>query len=522
MNKAREFFCQAMQRLNLFKPKTHHFQGVVDSYLERIRRFPGPPRRATGRGGVGVLVTPWMQTAVPFYSLEIARKLAVENQEVTIVWDPTNCFGNAANEWEVGQIERVMEAIRGEFQVLEIDPGVPSLGVEPAFFAEFVFENAVQKARGEKQAAEFLSGNPTLAASLRTHVARVSEMLRAHPFDWLLIPGGIWASSGIYAQVAMDLGIPITTYDCGPGVLCLAHGGPAAHFPEVAAVTRDVERGCREDERERKRIDEIVRHRLEIRRSGNDEYRLQPAVSAATSGPSWDIVIPLNLRWDSAALCRRRLFASVTDWIEHVLAWVEATPGVTLAIRQHPCERLPGFGGTDDFGALVKRFPKLGARARFFAADESVNTYDLLTGAKVVLPFTSRVGIEATILGKPAILCARCYYDDCGFAAAPATKDEYFALIAQALAGKLPVSAEARFTAKVAYCLAEECLETKTSLTPAPTDYAQWVRQAPEELWSLSENQDLRRALIAREPLLKLRYERQSGRLAESKRASAS
>ena len=521
MNRARQFFWQAMQKLSLAKPKKKHFQGVVDAFIERIRRFPAAPRRVAASGGVGVLITPWMQTAVPLYSLEIARRLSVEGQPVTIIWDSTDCFGNATNAWEIEQLERVIEAMRGEFEVIEVDKNAPSSEPEPPFFAEFVFENAVQKTRGEKQAGELLAGHPGLVASLRDHVARVSALLRGRSFDWVLIPGGVWASSGVHARVAASLSVAVTTYDCGPGALYVAHGGVAAHFPEVGAVTREVELACADEETERQRIREAVCRRLDLRMGGNDEYRLQPVVASAKSGHSWDIIVPLNLRWDSAALCRHRLFASVTDWLEHLLAWVNKTPGVTVAIRQHPCERLADFRGADDFQALLRDFPQLGERARFFAAEEPVNTYDLIAGSKVVLPFTSRVGIEAALLGKPSILCAHCYYGDCGFAAAPTSRDEYFALVADALAGKLPVSEEARFTANIAYYLAEECLEVKTPFTPAPTDYANWVRQSPDELWGAPETRDLLRALIAREPLVRIRYERQVGNANTLHRASA-
>ncbi len=522
MTQVRQFFWQAMQKLSLAKPKKHHFQGAVDAFIERVQRFPGTRRRVVTRGGVGVLVTPWMQTAVPLFSLEIARKLAAEGQSVTLLWDSTNCFGNAANAWEIEQLERVMAALREEFEIIRVDESLPASGTEPAFFAEFVFENAVQKTRGEKHAAEFLADNPALVTSLRSHASRVSELLRARPLDWLFIPGGVWASSGIYGQVATALGIAITTYDCGPGALYLAHGGPAAQFPEVAVVTREVELACQGDERERQRLRAAVQARLEGRMRGHDEYRLQPVEASASAGQSWDLVVPLNLRWDSAALCRRRLFASVKDWLQHLLAWVEKTPGVTVALRQHPCERLADLRGADDFQTLLNDFPKLGERARFFAAEEPVNTYDLLAGARVILPFTSRVGIEAALFGKPAILSAHCYYGDCGFAAAPASQDEYFALLAQALAGELPVSEEARFAANIAYYLAEECLEMKTPFTPAPTDYANWVRQSPDEIWNSPETQDLLRALITREPLVRIRYERQAGRTTTPHRASVS
>jgi hypothetical protein len=256
-------------------------------------------------------------------------------------------------------------------------------------------------------------------------------------------------------------------------------------------------------------IELIAREKMKMRMRGDDEYRLQPVAAAtASSGPGWDLLVPLNLRWDSAALCRRRLFANVGDWLSQLLAWVEAHPTATVAIRQHPCEKLVDFCGTDDFRELLARFPRLGARAHFISARDSVNTYDLIDGAKAVLPFTSRVGIEATMLGKPVILGSECYYGACGFTWNPASAPEYFATIAEALAGRLVVSDEARRRAVIAYYLAECCLELRTSFTPAPTDFAQWVKVPPEELWASEENQDLLTILIAHERLVGIRHRR--------------
>jgi hypothetical protein len=242
---------------------------------------------------------------------------------------------------------------------------------------------------------------------------------------------------------------------------------------------------------------------------GNDEYRLQPVAAATLPGrPAWDILVPLNLRWDSAALCRRHLFGSVEDWLLQLLSWLEKQPGVTLAIRQHPCEKLPAFRGKDDFRELLNRFPGLGQRATFISAEEQVNTYDLINGAKVVLPFTSRVGIEATMLGKPVVLGTECYYRGCGFTWNPASAPEYFATISEALAGKLEVTAKARRRAWITYYLAECCLELRTRFTPAPVDYAHWVKMPPSEIWNNAENEDLLAALIDHEPLVALRYRR--------------
>jgi hypothetical protein len=357
-------------------------------------------------------------------------------------------------------------------------------------------------------ATDLLRSNPALAEDLRNHIARVEALLRQRRFDWLFLPGGVWAVSGSYAFVAAELGISTTTFDCGPGVLCLGHDSAAAHYGDVGVVAERLITETKSRPEERRWMMDVAKQRLDIRMRGVDEYRLQPVVAQSAPPPAWDILILLNLRWDTAALCRRRLFNDVTDWISQVLAWVEAHPTATVAIRQHPCEKLPDFRGNDNFGKLLANYPGLAGRAAYLSAEETVNTYDLIAGAKVTLPFTSRVGVESAIFGKPAILSARCYYDTCGFTWSPATGAEYFDLIAQALDGKLKISEEAREAALITYFLAECCLELRTHFTPAPTDYAQWVHVPPAELWSSQENLDLLTALITREPGVSIRHRR--------------
>ena len=509
MNRARQFFWQALQRTGLVKRRKHHFLSAVEAYLQRWKKFPGVPRRESVSGGVGVLLTPWLQTAVPLYSVECARQLAKSGETVTLIWDSTNLFDNAANVWEISLLLSVIATARTEFEVIEPPVQAPSWEKQPAFFDELLTENAVQACRGERGAEAWLAARPEARALLRAHVERVAELLRRRRFDWLLIPGGIWAVSGVYAAVAAEQGISITTFDSGEGALYVAHDGAAAHFTDVAPVANSLLKAASDEDAIPPLIESTALEKLAVRMRGEDEYRLQPvAASAVAAGPVWDIIVPLNLRWDSAALCRQRLFASVGDWLSQLLAWVESHPTATIAIRQHPCEKLVDFRGTDDFRELVAQFPRLGARATYISAQDSVNTYDLISGAKVILPFTSRVGIEATILGKPVVLGTKCYYDACGFTWNPASGAEYFATIAEALGGWLVVSDQARRNALITYYLAECCLELKTHFTPAPPDFACWVKIRPEEFWAEEGNQDLLTAMTARQPLIGVRYRR--------------
>jgi len=511
LSRARLFFTQVMGRLKRVPPRKHRFEQATELYLNRWGNSSAKIPASAAPGSIAVLITPWMQTPVPFYSLECAREFARNGKSVTIIWDPVDVFGNASNAWEVGQIERVIAAARTEFPVVSPSQSTAGTQSELSFLPELISENAVQKVRGEIGAQEYLAARPEWEMAMRRHAGCVHALLQKGRFEWLLLPGGVWATSGIYAGVAAELGLSTTTYDSGPGALFLGHDGVAAHFPDIAPVFKRVVATIRQDAGKIRWMAEAARRQLEVRMGGNDEYRLQPVAASSGNAHAWDIVVPLNLRWDSAALCRRYLFKDVTDWLSQLLVWAEAHPTVRMAIRQHPCERLVDFRGADDFSKLVAEHPALEGRVRFISAQEQVNTYDMIAGAKVVLPFTSRVGIEAAILGKPVILAAKCYYSGCGFATNPTSVAEYFAAIERTIDGKSSVSEEARQMALVTYYLAECCLELKTNFTPAPTDFARWASQTPAEIWAREENQDLLDAMLTREPLASIRCRRLAG-----------
>ena len=137
-----------------------------------------------------------------------------------------------------------------------------------------------------------------------------------------------------------------------------------------------------------------------------------------------------------------------------------------------------------------------------------MNTYDLLANASVVLPFTSRVGIEAAMLGKAVILGTHCYYDRFDFVRNAADADDYFTLIDRALTGELAPDAAQREEAALVYYLAERCLGLPTDFTPQPPDFWRWVEKPRAQLWAEPGNADFREALLTREPVAWIRHRR--------------
>jgi hypothetical protein len=414
--------------------------------------------------------------------------------------------GNVPNKKHVEVIAGVFPALPAGIEVMDVSQSAlraSDLDAEPA--RRIVYENAVRNVRGEMNVAEFFAAHPEAEADTRAHFARIRETLAAGGFDWLLVPGGIFGVSAVYLEMARELGLRYSTFDSGPGRLRLVHDGVAAHLADMPRAFEIVNREMSEGQKERGR--ELGREELGRRTRGADDRGFQ--VAAATGAEEkCDVLIPLNIRWDSAALSRQRLFASVEENIAAVLEWAAGKTDVTVCIRQHPNERREHLRGSDNWEGLMQRFGHLGERVRWIGAAEPVNTYDLIRAARVVLPHTSTVGVEAALLGRPAVLSTRVYYDCFSFVWNPGTREEFFALLEKALGGGLGVSNTAKEEAALAYFMTQQCAVMRTRFTPQNDDYPRWMETPPEALWKEPEAGDFLAALCSREPLAAIRARR--------------
>lgn len=459
------------------KPSGFDFSAAAANYGRRLVREWSQVRVPEVRDGkpIGVLVSPWLFTSAPFFMIEVALQLRLSGRPVLLLWEAGNVFVNAAKPREVAAIRPLLDRLPPWIPWLDVDTLPDGSRETPDFLDELLFENAVRHLKAESGAREFLAEHPEWQENMSRQCRRVEAFLSSERVASLCIPGGVWASSGIWLRTAARQGLPFTTYDSGAGRLVVSQNSVAAHFGDIRPALERIREG------DTSHLVEKAREALRVRMEGRDPFVLQRAPRTGNH-KAFDILIPLNLRFDSAALCRQRLFGSVTEWLHSVLKWASSRPGTTVAIRQHPCERLDGFRGEDSWETILAEFLRPGSGVTFFPAEADVNSYDLIGAARVVLPFTSRVGIEAAMMGKPVVTSAHCYYDGCGFVSSPQTREEYFELIGAALAGALVPDAEARRLAAVAYYLMEYCTLLATNFTPQPADYADWMAVPPADL----------------------------------------
>ncbi len=483
------------------------------SFAQTARRFYqrlptwNRPARCTGGPCVGVLVAPWVKTAVPFFTLECALALRDAGCRIRIFWDASDLVGNAANEKEIQAIRRALDLLPKDLEVVDV-AALPATGrdLDEPLAAAIIRENAVWKMRGESGAQRFIDERPAMQASVCAHLAKVLELLGSESPDWVLIPGGIYGVSAAYLAAAKQLNRSFSVFDSGPGLLLLSHIGIAAHHGDTPMAL-----DLLESDGDIAEIDFALREgarELERRVNGTDEHAYQLAPATGSSQGDANILVPLNLRWDAAALSRLRLFDSVEHWLTQLLEWAVVNPEARICVRQHPVERNRVTSSRDDVAGLLHRYPQLAGRVRYVAAADPVNSFDLMREAKVVLPFTSSAGMEAAMLGRPVVLGTECYYEHLPFVSRARSVAEYFELIGRAIKGELEVSAEGKRAATLAYYFTQRCAYLRTKFTPVGDDFETWCAISPADLWAQPELVVLLETLLTRCPLPFVQHKR--------------
>lgn len=136
------------------------------------------------------------------------------------------------------------------------------------------------------------------------------------------------------------------------------------------------------------------------------------------------VVIPLNIFWDSASYTDNDLFIDFQKWLRATIKFVTETCEKHIYIRQHPHEK--NYSSGNDLKEALNSEFKNNPNYHFIDAYSDISTYDIIQSAKLVLPNTSTVGIEAAILGKQIILKNDVYYSQEKFAYKARSIEDYF------------------------------------------------------------------------------------------------
>jgi len=259
--------------------------------------------------------------------------------------------------------------------------------------------------------------------------------------DVILIPNGLILEMGIVFRVARHLGIDAVTYEFNDQreQIWLAQNSSImqqetdylvearCHLPvsdamfEKVADLENARRGARVWGKSKRLWQYVSSQGAETtRKMLNLDDR--PVVMLAA-----------NVLGDSLTLGRDIFASSMTEWITKTVQYFAKRTDVQMVIRVHPGEKL--VPQAKSMGTVVKEaLPELPSHIHVIGALDKINTYDLIEIANVGLAYTTTVGLETAMNGRPVISCGQTHYRARGFTLDPNSWSEYYATLEKVLA----------------------------------------------------------------------------------------
>jgi Capsule polysaccharide biosynthesis protein len=264
--------------------------------------------------------------------------------------------------------------------------------------------------------------------------------LGAEKPDLVLFPNGVVIEYGVAYQVARHLGLPVVTFEFSDK---REQAWIAQDDEVIRQNTDEIWKACGGTPITKKQaglIDALEEARLSAKTFGKSERLWQDvppqgeaAINAALGLDGRPVVLlASNVLGDSLILGRNIFSRNMGEWILRTIEAFSRHPECQLVVRTHPGERY--MNGPSMVDIIRKKYPGLPENVHVVGPLEKINTYDIMSVAKLGLVYTTTVGLEMVMRGIPVIVAGDTHYRGRGFTHDPSTWDEYFAAIEQALA----------------------------------------------------------------------------------------
>ncbi|HEX9028912.1 MAG TPA: hypothetical protein VF823_07050, partial [Anaerolineales bacterium] len=144
------------------------------------------------------------------------------------------------------------------------------------------------------------------------------------------------------------------------------------------------------------------------------------------------VLLAANVIGDSLTLGRQIFSLSMTQWLERTVQYFASRPETQFVVRIHPGERFTKGPSVAD--VVRHALPELPPHIHLVAAEDPVNTYDLVEIADLGLVYTTTVGMEMAMSGTPVVVAGQTHYRAKGFSLDPDSWEAYFQILDRALA----------------------------------------------------------------------------------------
>lgn len=160
-----------------------------------------------------------------------------------------------------------------------------------------------------------------------------------------------------------------------------------------------------------------------------------------------------NVTWDSSVLGRDYAFSSMHEWLRAVVGFFSDRPEHRLIIRAHPAEtKRPGKETREPITEFIQGFaPDLPDNIVILGPDDPTSSYPIMEESDLGLVYTSTVGIEMSVMGKPVVVAGRAHYRGLGFTNDAETPEHFEELLDGLLSGSEVGTGDVELARRYAY-----------------------------------------------------------------------
>jgi hypothetical protein len=266
------------------------------------------------------------------------------------------------------------------------------------------------------------------------------EWMQTNKPDVVLIPNGLILEMGIVFRVARHLGIDAVTYEFNDQREQIWLAQNSSIMQQETDYLVDARCSLPMTDEMFERVADLENARRGARVWGKSK-RLWQYVSSQGAAETRKqlnlddrpvVMLAANVLGDSLTLGRDIFAASMTEWITKTVQYFAKRTDVQMVIRVHPGEKL--VPQAKSMGTVVKEaLPEIPSHIHIIGALDKVNTYDLIEIADVGLAYTTTVGLETAMNGRPVISCGQTHYRGRGITLDPNTWDQYYAILEKVL-----------------------------------------------------------------------------------------
>lgn len=454
-----------------FHMQARQFADFVNRSLPAILAQPVRGER------IGVVITRWSCNTVPWFNMALAMLLRSLGSDMILVYDDmTEAIIPGDHQQESALLEAVLNQLTfiphvrlSEMPKAEMDQDDLRMQEDNARLNAFYIN------RTTVPTPQVLETQTRVCADFNMVMPRVKGLFKSQPMQALIIPGGLVGHSGLFIHAGHACGVRTSTYDTGPNEFLMGTNDVAGYLRDIPALVKQVQ----DFERFAPAL-KLSEQEFSNRLARKDARQFQPVTfEDDTTDQHFDAFIPLNLECDTASLLPRSGFSGLWDWLSKTVEFILAEGG-RVAVREHPS--IYNYSGllSEEIVRLFGSHPNF----HFYRRTDPVNTYRLVANSKFVLPYASTVGIETAMMGRATLLESPVYYSQLSFVTKADSVDDYFRLIREFRLTAPSCSPDQQREAKICFYYLFFCNYLRTTFTPIPENFEEWIKGSIGELAS--------------------------------------